>query len=196
MSSATIPYLLVLFSLLPLEALSQERHDPAEVWRVSLPDSLRSRVNQAVILPGTSSVVVTSSQGLWRIDDAGEVAPIAWFERLKAAEDLGLSTTLSADGSRVGVLKHDHHALAGFDLFDLQGDAVATVPDTQTFHYRIAPGGGSFVGIDAGGEHVQVNASRFVYHLFDQTGRESPTSSPRRRDRSTLPTRRMAGSWS
>ena len=171
MRSATMSYLIALSTLLAPQAVAQRAPEPAEVWRVTLPEQLRSRVNQAVILPGTTEVIVTSPEGLWRTDSAGEVAPIAWFASLDAREELGLSPLLNANASRVGVLKHDRHALAGFELFDMQGDAIATVPDTQTFYYRIAPDGRSFVGIDAGGEHVPAKASRFVYHLFDQAGR-------------------------
>jgi hypothetical protein len=171
MRTATVSCVILLFALLAPEAAAQRAPEPAEVWRVTLPEQLRSRIYQAAILPGTTEVIVTSPEGLWRIDDAGEVAPLAWFERLDQREELGLSPVLNADASRVGVLKHDRHALAGFELFDRQGDAIATVPDTETFYYRIAPSGRSFVGIDAGGEHIPVKASRFVYHLFDQAGR-------------------------
>lgn len=171
MRSATMSCLLALSTLLAPEARAQAPPEPAEVWRMTLPEQLRSRVYQAAILPGTTDVVVTSPEGLWRINEARQVAPVRWFETLEAREQFGLSTIINPDASRVGVLKHDQHALAGFELYDLQGDAIATVPDTQTFHYLIAPGGRSFVGIDAGGEHVQVKASRFVYHLFDQAGR-------------------------
>jgi hypothetical protein len=199
MRSATMSCLLAFCTLLASESLAQAPPEPAEsaqVWRLKLPEQLRSRVYQAAILPGTTAVVVTSPEGVWRIDEAGEVAPVPWFETLEAREEFGLSTIINADASRVGVLKHDQHALAGFELYDRQGDAIATIPDTQSFHYLIAPDGSSFVGIDAGGEHVQVKPTVLSTTSSMRPGDGSPTSSPWRPVRSTRLTRPTASSSS
>ena len=55
-------------------------------------------------------------------------------------------------------------------MIDLNGETLAAIQAPLNFHYRLAPDGATFVGIDAGGEHTQVDAERFVYHIYDASG--------------------------
>jgi len=138
------------------------------VWDVGLPPDLRASLYEISIVPGTSEVVATSPWAIWRLDRSGKFAPVV---ELSTGGRVGEGSTLAASGKRAGILTQQGDVVTGFRLIDLQGEVLAAVQTPENFHYRIAPWGDSFVGIDANGEHIPVNADRFLYTFFSETGK-------------------------
>jgi hypothetical protein len=153
------------------QAQGERRQQPAAqeqtVWEFQIPTELQAQFYEFAITPGEQQVIVTSPQAVWRINEGGELEQIV---PLEVGAEQGESATLAEDGSRVGIMVHQQHAIAGFRLVDLTGNVVASVEDPFQFHYRVSPRGDSFVGIDAAGEHIQVNAERFIYTFYDESG--------------------------
>ncbi|MFC1902317.1 hypothetical protein ACFLX3_05290 [Chloroflexota bacterium] len=150
------------------DRLEQSEMQAEVVWEVKLPTNLRARFYEIAIVPGTSEVVATSHEAIWRVDRSGKFEPVI---RLRTGGKVGEGSTLAASGKRAGILIQQGHVVSGFKLIDLQGKVLAAVETPENFHYRIAPWGDSFVGIDAAGEHIPVNADRFLYTFFDDTGK-------------------------
>lgn len=151
------------------QALGQAEVAIRPVWQLQLPSDLQGRIYEVAIPPGEPRLVATTPAAILSVDQSGEIEPLL---RLAATGSTGESATLADNGSRAGLLIHRNHAIAGFRLVDLRGQTLATVDDPRQFHYRLAPDGATFVGIDAGGEHVPAKADRFVYRFYDGSGRQ------------------------
>jgi hypothetical protein len=153
------------------------------LWEVQLDKDLQGRVYEAAILPGKSTVVITSPEAVWQIESGGKPIPLLTLER-KGSE--GESAILAAEGGHVGIFTHNYHDIKGFELIDLEtGKPLGQLKDDpRHFHYRLAPDGSSFVGIDAGEKHVPAKAKAFIYRFFDAKGTpvgkeiESPSPQP------------------
>jgi len=137
------------------------------VWEIQIPPELRARFYEFAVTPGEQQVIATSPEAVWKVDESGELEQIL---ALEIGAEQGESATLAWDGSRVGIMIHQQHAVVGFRLLDLIGNTLASVEDPLQFQYRISPQGNSFVGIDAAGKHIQVNADRYVYTFYDEVG--------------------------
>jgi hypothetical protein len=135
---------------------------------VQLPSELQGRIYEVGILPGEPRLVATTPTAILSVSESGELEALV---RLATTGQGGESATLAGNGSRAGILIHERHAIAGFRLVDLRGETLAAIDEPHQFHYRLAPDGATFVGIDAGGEHVPANAERFVYRFYDGSGR-------------------------
>lgn len=158
---------LVLVPRVSGSSLQQSEERAEEVWTSALPAELQARLYEFAILIGAPAAVATSPEAIWSIDDTGNFEPVL---QLSEGPQGGESATVSADGSRAGILIHEGHAVRGFKLVDLQGNVLAAIESPLNFHYRVAPFGDTFVAIDAEGEHVQVNADRFLYTFYDERG--------------------------
>jgi outer membrane protein assembly factor BamB len=139
------------------------------VWQVQLPSELQGRIYEVAIPPGEPRLVATTPAAILTVSQSGALEALV---RLEATGSMGESATLADEGGRAGILIHRNHAIAGFRLVDLSGQTLAAVDDPRQFHYRLAPDGSSFVGIDAGGEHVPAKAERFLYRFYDGSGRQ------------------------
>jgi outer membrane protein assembly factor BamB len=153
------------------QALGERRQQPVAqaqtVWEFRVPTELQARFYEFAVTPGEQQVIVTSPEAVWRINEGGELEQIL---SLEVGAQQGESATLAGDGSRVGIMLHQQHDIVGFRLVDLAGNILASIEEPLQFHYRVSPRGDSFVGIDAAGEHIQVNADRFVYTFYDESG--------------------------
>lgn len=148
-------------------ALAQADIAVQSLWELQLPPELQARIYETAIVPGEARVVATTPGAILRIDEQGAVRPLLQLEFGGAR---GESATLAGNGNRAGILIHQNHAVQGFRLIDLQGQTLASIEAPLNFHYRLAPDGATFVGIDAGGEHVQANAERFIYRFYNDSG--------------------------
>ena len=137
------------------------------IWEKPLPPELRAAIYETVIVPGTNQIVATSPHAIWKSDERGNLEQVV---RLSTGKRLGESATLAAGGTRAGIITNDHHDAIGFKLISLEGKVLAEVASPVNFHYRIAPMGDSFTGIDAGGEHIPVTAEKFRYTFYDKLG--------------------------
>ncbi len=137
------------------------------LWELRPLQGLAAQLDDIAIATGRPEVIATTPGAILAIGGPGEVRPLL---RLQVGQSTGESAMLSRDASRAGILVHDHHVVSGFRLVDLQGQTLATIDAPLNFHYRLAPDGATFVGIDAGGRHVQATAERFVYHFYNDAG--------------------------
>jgi outer membrane protein assembly factor BamB len=151
------------------QALGQADVVVRPVWQLQLPSELQGLIYEVAIPPGEPRLVATTTTAILSVNESGELEPLI---RLAASGSVGESATLADNGSRAGILIHQNHAIAGFRLVDLRGETLAAVDDPRQFHYRVAPDGATFVGIDAGGQHVPAKAERFVYRFYDGSGRQ------------------------
>jgi hypothetical protein len=152
------------------QALGQGDVAIRPVWQLQLPSELQGRIYEVAIPPGEPRLVATTPTAILNVNQSGELEPLI---RLATTGGVGESATLADNGNRAGILIHQNHAIAGFRLVDLRGQTLATVDDPRQFHYRVAPDGATFVGIDAGGEHVPAKAERFIYRFYDGSGRQT-----------------------
>jgi hypothetical protein len=134
---------------------------------LQLPAELQGRLYETAIVPGEPQVIATTPTAILDLGAGGEIAPLI---PLVVGGPEGESAILAADGGRAGILIHRQHAVLGFRLINLRGETLASIEAPLQFHYRLAPDGASFVGIDAGGEHVPAKAKRFVYRFYDDSG--------------------------
>lgn len=156
-------------------AHAQSRKDGAvrEVWTVDLPEQLRSRIYQAVVIAGDTPVVVaTSPQHVVSFD--GAVTLLLELKRGGASGETAILPRATGAGSleelAIGVMEHVHHDVGRFRLVSGAGEPIAAIDDPRHFHYRVAPDGRSFVGMDALGKHAALAAERVIYRLFDRQG--------------------------
>lgn len=140
------------------------------IWEVEIPENLRARIYEAAIEPENSTVVVTSPEAVWRVDATGEFVPLV---SLDTGGQVGESAILASYANHVGILRQQQDAVVGFELLDISGEEIAFVETPLHFHYRLAPKGDSFVGIDAAGKHTPFDAERFVYRFYDRSGKLS-----------------------
>lgn len=145
-----------------------------ELWTLPLPRELQGRLYETGIVPGDPPVVLaTTPQHVLRI--TGEIAALLNLRRQGAIGERALLPspviTTGRQETSVGILLHDHHAIAGFKLVSLDGKTLVELTDPRHFHYRLAPDGRSFVGIDAGGEHTALTAETVIYRFFDSKGK-------------------------
>lgn len=145
----------------------QARLTARSVWELQLPRELQGRLYETVIVPGEVRVIATTPGAILSLDEGGGIAPLV---PLELDGPNGETATLAADGSRAGILIHRLHAILGFRLVNLRGETLVSIEAPLQFHYRLAPDGTTFVGIDAGGQHVRANAKRFVYRFYDEAG--------------------------
>jgi hypothetical protein len=150
------------------DALGQTGVVVRPVWELQLPSELQGRIYEVGIPPGEPRLVATTPTEILSVNESGELEQLV---RLAATGQGGESATLAENGNRAGILIHHHHAVVGFRLVDLRGETLVAIDEPRQFHYRLAPDGATFVGIDAGGEHVPANAERFVYRFYDGSGR-------------------------
>lgn len=156
-------------------AHAQSRKDGAmrEVWTVDLPEQLRSRIYQAVVIAGDTPVVVaTSPRHVVSFD--GAVNLLFELKRGGATGETAILPRATGAGSleelAIGVMEHVHHDVGRFRLVSAAGEPIAAIDDPRHFHYRVAPDGRSFVGMDALGKHAALAAERVIYRLFDRQG--------------------------
>ena len=150
------------------------------IWDVAIPVDLQGQLYEAAIRPGSSEVVLTSPAAIWKTDEKGELSALF---RLRTGEEEGESAALALEGGHVGILTHRLHEVAAFELVDLTRATLAKVDTPLHFHYRLAPKGDSFVGIDAAGAHTPAEAQSFIYRFFDRSGQmrgevKSPNPQP------------------
>lgn len=146
------------------------------LWQLELPATQQAQIRETAILPGPRVVATTPDAVL--VVEQGRASTLFPLERSGAMGRSALLPAVFAQGgqegeefARIGVLLHQLHALAAFELLDLHGKVVAKLEDARHFHYRLAPDGRSFVGIDAGDTHTALTARAVTYHFFDATGR-------------------------
>jgi hypothetical protein len=164
-----------------------------EIWTLSLPPELKGRVHETGIVAGAQPVVLaTTPEKVLRI--TGQVSPVLDLKQHGSTGERAIlpSPTIvtSLHETSIGILLHDHHAIAGFKLVSLDGKVLAGLSDPRHFHYRLAPDGRSFVGIDAGGEHTALTAKTVIYRFYDHKGTtvaEVTSSHPGTQDSSYSP---------
>jgi hypothetical protein len=145
------------------------------LWQLQLDGELRGRIYQTGIVSGKSPIVIATTPDQVLQITAGR--PSQLFALLRNGE-IGqsallpepLATTLP-QGGMVGLLRHRHHDVEGFALVDFSGKQLAEVKDARHAHYRLAPDGQSFVGIDTGHSHTGTASEAVVYRFFDAKGR-------------------------
>lgn len=164
-----------------------------EVWSFSLPEELQGRIYEtAIFLDPSPLVIATSPESLLRID--GEVQVLASFKREDSSGETAIlpspGVLTSLEETRIGVLVHDHHAIAKFKLVTTEGTLISVLEDPRHFHYRLAPDGRTFVGIDAHGKHAALAAKRLTYRFYNENGeliREIDSESPQPNDSAYTP---------
>lgn len=164
-----------------------------EVWRVSLSKELQGRIYETAIFFDPSPLVIaTSPESLLRID--GDVQVLANFKRDDRSGETAIlpspGVLTSLQETRIGVLVHDHHAVARFKLVTPEGTLISVLEDPRHFHYRLAPDGRTFVGIDAHGKHAALAAKRLTYRFYNENAeliREIDSESPQPNDSAYTP---------
>jgi WD40 repeat protein len=159
--------------------LPEESRSVKEVWTFELPEPLKARIYQAAVIPNMVPVVIAST-----IDDILRIEPdlsrkgkalstSLLREHGKSGERLLLPSptiTTSLLETPVGFIVHKHNVIASLRIVTLEGTNLAKVVDQRHFHYRLAPDGNSFVGIDAGGKPGGFSAESVIYRFFSRTG--------------------------
>ena len=145
------------------------------LWRADLDDSLQGRIYQTLVLPGTPPRVVATTPDQVVAFEAGKASSLFRLERDGSRGRSAVLPTALLDDAQalplIGLLVHDHHAVAAFELSDLAGNVLVKVDDARNFYYRLAPDGTSFVGIDAGTTHAALTADSVKYRFFDREGK-------------------------
>ena len=137
------------------------------VWERTVPEDLQGRLYEVAIVTGAPEVVAASVGGVVRVDETSQ------FEYL-----LELATerraTLAQDGRHFGIMTYSVHEIEDFQVLEIARDRtlvpLGNVETPLNFHYRLAPQGDSFVGIDLGGQHIPSDADRYIYKIFHSSG--------------------------
>ncbi|HWQ68343.1 MAG TPA: WD40 repeat domain-containing protein [Patescibacteria group bacterium] len=164
-----------------------------EIWTLSLPSGLKGRVYETGIVAGAPPIVLATTPGQV-LSITGQVASVLDLKQQGSTGERAIlpSPTImtSLHETPIGILLHNHHAIAGLKLVNLDGKTLAALSDARHFHYRLAPDGRSFVGIDAGGEHTALTAKTVIYRFYDYRGTmmaEVTSSHPGTQDSSYSP---------
>ena len=141
-----------------------------EIWTLPLPRELKGRIYETGIISGIQPVILaTTPEQVLRI--TGQVAPMLDLKQHGGTGERALlpspAIVTSPPETPIGILLHDQHAVTGLKLVSLDGEMRAVLTDPRHFHYRLAPDGKSFVGIDVGGEHTALTAKTVIYRFFD-----------------------------
>ena len=159
--------------------LPQESGSIQEVWTFDLPESLKARIYQAALVFDKEPVVLAStSDDILRIvgdfSQKGKALSTSLSRKYgKPGEKVLLPSptiTTSLLETPVGFILHKHDVIASLRVVTLEGTNIAEVTDQRHFHYRLAPDGNSFVGIDAGGKPGGFSAESVIYRFFSRTG--------------------------
>ena len=138
-----------------------------------LPPEFQGRLYQTQPLPGDRpAVLATTGQFIVVVSDKVDV-PRSVTRQGAIGETVVLPSPLSLrplPEIRVGVLVHNHHAIDRFRLVDIAGRTLMTLEDRRHFHYRVAPDGNTFVGLDNGGIHTGLTAPEVIYRFFSAQG--------------------------
>lgn len=159
--------------------LLQESGSIQEVWTFDLPESLKARIYQAAVVFDKVPVVLASTaDDILRIEEdalrkAKAISLFGSRNHQRAGESVFLPSpiiTTSLHETPVGFMVHKHNVIASLRVVTIAGTNLAEVADQRHFHYRLAPDGNSFVGIDAGGKSGGFSAETVIYRFFSRTG--------------------------
>ena len=146
------------------------------LWEKQIPQTDLGRIYETVPTPGVPEVIATT------LDRVVKASATSDYETLL---QLGPDqrTTLARGGEHAGILTHRLHDVIAFEVSDLNGKMINRVETPLHFHYRLAPKGNSFVGVDAGGEHTPPKAERYIYRFYGPLGKvigevQSPRPQP------------------
>lgn len=163
-------------------ATSAQQNDATQLlWTTSLPDELKYRTRQASVVSADGPVILaTRPGGLFRIekDPISHQAKITQPFALPMEGGLGDEVILPSPAivtrlsdTPLGILAYRHHAVTKFRLVNIMGKTLAELEDPRHFHYRLAPDGNSFIGVDSGGKHVGLTTQRLTYRFFNRMGK-------------------------
>lgn len=163
----------VLAAIFPVIATAAP--DIKALWEMPLADAHQARIYETVVVPGNEPRVIATTPDEVLVIEQGQWSTLF---RLQHGAALGQSALLpalltgkAATQGVIGVLSHNHHAVEGFELVDFSGSVFAKLDDPRHFHFRLAPDGSSFVGLDAGNDHTALAAAAVTYRFFDAQGR-------------------------
>lgn len=145
-----------------------------KVWTFELPEPLKARIYQSAVIDKIPVVLASTTDDILRIEgDSSQKRRAVWRMNGRPGEKVLLPSptiTTSLLETPVGFIVHKHNVIASLRVVTLEGTILAEVADQRHFHYRLAPDGKSFVGIDAGGKPGGFSAESVIYRFFSRTG--------------------------